>query len=131
MPDGTHFRTAPTALSGNVVFEDGYKTDHPRSNLVDSFIADDLDHTRKDNSDVVTAEVEPAVSADGTKMRTFTFRKLKDGHSQILCYGEDSDKDGKFFIMLMMDSMNDKAFEIGLPLFRQFVAKYKHYSVVN
>lgn len=128
VPDGAVFRNAPTALSGNAVFEEDYETGHPGPNLLDSFIADDLDNTRKENPDVVVAEQEPAASADGVKMRTFTFRKLKDGHSQILCYGEDADKDDKFFIVLMMDSTIDKAFETDLPLFRQMVAKYKHWS---
>jgi len=128
VPDGQTIDGAPSILCGNVVAEDGYKTDHPSPNAVDGFIADDIANTRKDNPDVVITEIEPAVSADGHKLRVFTIRKLKGGHSQILTYTEDGDKDGKFFVVLMLDSKTDQALETDTPVFIKMVSQYKHWK---
>jgi hypothetical protein len=128
VPDGQNFANAPIALTGNVVAEDGYKTDHPRANAVDGFIEDDIANTRRDNPDAEVTEVEGATAADGRKLRVFVFHKLKGGHVQALTYTEDGDHDGKFFVMLMLDSLTDEGLETGMPVFRQMVGKYKHWK---
>jgi hypothetical protein len=128
VPDGQTFAKAPIALSGNVVAADHFKTDHPKPDIVDSFIDDDLDATRKDNPGVEIAETEPLTAADGLKIRVFAFHKLRDGHSQLLAYTFDGDKDGKFFVMLMLDALNEDGLKEGTPAFQKMIAAYKHYK---
>jgi hypothetical protein len=113
---------------GNAVAEEGYKTDHPGLSALDSFIADDNDNTRKDVPQAEIAETDPAITADGVRLRVFIIHKLKDGHSQIVAYTEDGDKDGKFFCALTLDSKSGKPVENYLSLFRTWIGKYKHWK---
>lgn len=122
---------SPTVILANAVAEDGYKTDNPGATALDGFIGDDIVTTRKNNSEVTIRETDPAVAADGVTLRVFIIGKLKGGHSQIIAYTEDGDKDGKFFCVLILDSVAKEPVETQLPLFRQMVAKYKHFKPAN
>lgn len=119
---------SPIVFLANAVAADDYKTDHPGRSALDGFIADDNDHTLKDVPGAAITEADPSVAADGVKLRTFILRGLKGGHSQIIAFTEDSDKVGKFFCVLILDSVSKEPVETQMPLFRQMVAKYKHYN---
>ena len=127
-PVGDQTSSDAVVFLGSAVAEEGYKTDHPGPSALDSFIADDNDNTRKDVPEAEITETDPAITADGVSLRIFIIHKLKDGHSQILAFTEDGDKDGKFFCALTLDSKSDMPVENNLPLFRTWIGKYKHWK---
>lgn len=126
IPDGHTFADSDVILCGNAVAHEP-----PGSGALDAFILDDEKMTREDNPGAVFSEQEPLSTADGRKLRTFVISKLKRGHTQMISYTEDGDKDGKFVIILMVDSGNEKDFNASVPAFREMVSKYKHFSGAN
>lgn len=118
---------SPVVLLANAVAEDGYKSDFPTLSPLDGFIADDQAHTKKDMPDATIREIEKTTTADGKNLRTFVLTGLKGGHSQIIAFTEDGDRDGKFFCVLMLDSIAREPVENQLALFRQMVNQYRHW----
>lgn len=119
---------SPVVLVANAVAEDGYETTHPELSPLDGFIADDHDRTKQDEPNATIREIARTKTADGKDLRTFVLTGLKGGHSQIIAFTEDGDRDGKFFCVLTLDTTAQEPVENQRTLFRQMVGQYRHWT---
>lgn len=126
VPKGTTFQDAPMAIVGMSVPKAKYHNRYPRGITIDQFIDTDIAQTHKDRPEADVSEIEPIITADGQKARTFLITKMRGGRQQILSFLEDYDSNEQFCVSLMLDSADDATFQANLETFKAMVRRYKH-----
>src|SRR5262249_47682872 len=89
VPDGTDFSHAGAVMFGEAVYRPRYEWKNPNSKSLDAFIADDMAATLESHKDFKIAEAEPVSTADGQKLRSFTF--VRSGECERVSYGVEGD----------------------------------------
>jgi hypothetical protein len=115
-PDGAGFQDAETVM---------YATAATRLNSdarnLDEFIAADLGSFAENSSEAIVTEIEPLTTADGRKLRTFTFFPKKDGNWECVSFGEE----GEYFLVFTVSSRTKQGYEQALPTFRALIGDYR------
>jgi len=120
VPDGFTFDNTETVIYAEATDQRGYKTDHPDVTPLEGYIKDDMDTFRENNPDVEIVEADPLVTADGHKLRTFSFSKLKKDRCQIVAYGEEDN----YYIIFVIDSRDEAGLARNLETYRALVKSY-------
>jgi hypothetical protein len=115
-PDGSTFKDAETVMYGTAAT----KVNSDATTL-DEFIAADMKGFAEHAAEAVIKEIEPLTTADGRKLRTFTFFPKKDGNWECVSFGEE----GEYFLVFTLSSRNKMAYEKSLPVFQAMIREYK------
>lgn len=116
-PDGETFVSAEAVIYANAP----YKPRMPAVQDVQALIDDDHARFRKDFPGMVIREVEPLFTADGQKLRSFTYSPAAAGSWERVSYGEE----GEFFLIFAASSRSQQGLEASMGAYRQFINSYK------
>lgn len=116
-PDGYTFANAEYVMYTKAT----YKPRVPESKSLKEFIENDKkSFTSKDPSIIVT-ETEPLITADGQKLKSYTFFPKTKGNWERVSYGEEGD----FYLVFTISSRTEDGFKKALPDYEEFVNGYK------
>jgi hypothetical protein len=116
-PDGSSFANA-----GAVIYAKAeYKPRMPETDSLDKVIANDQKTFRSEFPAIVIVETDGLSTADGKKMRTFTFFPKSTGEWEEVSYGEE----GEFYLIFTLSAHSREAFDKTLSVYRDLVGRYK------
>jgi hypothetical protein len=116
VPDGATFANAETVVYGRAL----YKPRDPATTSVQVLIDRAQADLRRATPDIGIAEAAPAVIADGTALRTFTFTPKSSGNWERVAYGEDGD----YYLLFVVSSRTRQGFEGAKVAFESIVKSY-------
>lgn len=116
-PVGSDFGNADAVMTATAV----YKPRVPRETTLELFIASDRERFAAMPEHPAIAEAEPLTTADGLKLRSFTFFPGKvEGNWERVCYGEEGD----FYLVFTLSARSRAGYDKALPDFEKLVRGY-------
>lgn len=116
-PDGSTFKKAESVMYARALYK-------PRSSEIKSLEAL-IENDRKDfeeNIPGVSIQEAAALStADGQKLRSFTFFPTKEGNLERVSYGEE----GEFYLIFTISSRSQSSFNSTVAAYEKLIAGYK------
>lgn len=116
-PDGSSFSNASAVIYAKA----DYKPRMPHTDSLEKLIADDQKTFRSEFPAIVITETDGLLTADGKKMRTFTFFPKATGEWEEVSYGEEGD----FYLIFTLSAHSRAAFDKALSAYRDLVGRYK------
>ena len=117
IPDGFTFSNAETIMYAKAL----YKPRIPETKSVDALIADDKKEFLLEKPDMVIAESDAMTTADGKKLRSFTFFPKNAGDYEQVAYGEEGD----FYLIFTISAKSKRGFDATERTFKELVSHYK------
>lgn len=117
VPDGFSFSNAETVIYARAA----YKPRIPETTSLEAFIKNDKDKFRNDDPSIAITEVTPLKTKDGKLFKTCTFFPKAKGNWEEVSYGEE----GEYYLTFTISSRSHAGFMGSLPVFEQYIAKYK------
>jgi len=117
VPDGFTFSNAETIIYAKAA----YKPKIPETTSLDMLIENDKSDFLKHDPTVSITKVPPLKTQDGKELETYTFFPIGKGNWEEVSYGEEGD----FYLIFTISSRSRAGFLSMLPLFEQYVARYK------
>jgi len=118
-PDGSSFANASAVIYAKAA----YKPRMPETDSLEKVIANDQKTFRSKFAAIVITETDGLLTADGKKMRTFTFFPKSTGEWEEVSYGEE----GEFYLIFTLSAHSREAFEKTLSTYRDLVGRYKEH----
>jgi hypothetical protein len=115
-PDGSDFSKAETVM----YVKASYKPKIPDTKSLEMFISDDLKSFSKDSNTTV-AEVTELVTADGKRLKSFTFFPVNSGNWERVAYGEEGD----FYLVFTLSSRTEAGYKKALAAYEALVRGYR------
>lgn len=119
--EGESFERAPAVIYAKAA----YKPREPKLDSLTSLIASDRGDFEKHVPGVRIEEVDALVTADGQKLRCFTFfppdESAKDSSWERVAYGEEDD----FYLIFTLSAHSRASYMAALGAFEQLVRSYK------
>jgi hypothetical protein len=116
-PDGFTFKTAESVIYVSAL----YKPRSPEITSLDALIKNDKMDFEANVPGISVNEVAPLVTADGEKLRSFTFFPTKGGNWERVSYGEE----GEFFLIFTVSSRSQSNFTSAVVAYEKFISAYK------
>ncbi len=116
-PEGTSFAKARAVIYAKA----NYKPRMPQTDSLEKLIADDEKTFCSEFSAMVITETDGLLTADGKKLRTFTFFPKSTGQWEEVSYGEEGD----FYLIFTLSARSREAFDEALGDYRYLIAHYK------
>jgi hypothetical protein len=116
-PDGFTFANAATVMYAKAV----YKPREPDVKSLEMLIAKDKRNFLAAIPDIVIEEAATLTTADGQKLRTFTFFPKSQGNWERVAYAEE----GEFYVVFTLSSRTVNGYKDSLRAFEQLVAQYR------
>lgn len=116
-PDGFNFGNAPVVIYARAQ----YKPRMPTVLSVDAFIADDKKQFLANDPSIVISEIESLTTADGQKLRSFTFTPSKTGNWERVSYGQEGD----FFLSFILSARSPEAYRRTQASYTALIAGYR------
>jgi hypothetical protein len=116
-PDGKTFNNAEVVMYAAAF----YKPRMPETTSLDMFVSDDKSKSIQDNPGLVISAAGWLATADGQRLKSFTFRPTKGGNWERVSYGEEGD----FYLVFTISSRTKRAYEKAMPSYKSMVNTYK------
>ncbi len=116
-PDGETFASAKTVIYANAPF----KPRVPESKTLQALIDNDQRQFKLDSPSIEIREVEPLVTADGQKLRSFVYFPATSGNWERVSYGEE----GEFYLIFTVSSRSKQDFDDALNDYKKLITTYK------
>lgn len=116
-PDGSTFANAETVMYAKAI----YKPRRHEIKSIEMLIEDDKKGFVDDYPGILIEEISPLISADGKKLRTFTFFPTDKGNWESVSYGEEGD----YFIIFTFSSRSLSGYNKAITVFEKLIADYK------
>jgi hypothetical protein len=116
-PEGHSFADAEAVMYATA----SYKPRMPETKSLDMFIADDKEQFLGSDPSLTVTPCEALTTADGQKLRSFTFFPKSGGNWEQVSYGEEGD----FYLVFTLSSRSKEGFEKTQSAYRGLVAHYK------
>jgi len=116
-PDGFTFKDAETVMYVSAL----YKPRIPETKSLEALIENDRKNFEANVPGVSIQEVAPLSTADGQKLRSFTFFPAKGGNWERVSYGEE----GEFYLIFTVSSRSQSGFNAVLSAYEKLAASYK------
>ena len=116
-PDGATCEDADTVMYAKAA----YKPREPDTKSLDVFIEKDKKAFLARSSAVVIKEAAFLTTADGKRLRSFTFFPTGTGNWERVAYGEE----GEFYLVFAMSSRSLNGYKAALKAYEQLVGRYK------
>jgi len=116
-PGGFTFKDAESVMYARA----SYKPRIPEIKSLEAFIEDDQEDFRAKVPGVSIQEVSPLATADGQKLRSFTFFPTKGGNWERVSYGEE----GEFYLIFTVSSRSQSGFDAVVSTYEKVVGSYK------
>ncbi|MDR0233763.1 MAG: hypothetical protein LBI31_03030 [Zoogloeaceae bacterium] len=116
-PDGFTFGNAETVMFASAL----YKPRSPEIKSLEDLIEADRRNFESNVPGVSIQEVASLSTADGQKLRSFTFFPAKDGNWERVSYGEEDD----FYLLFTISSRSRSGFDSAVPAYEKLVSGYR------
>ena len=116
-PDGFTFKNAESVIYARALF----KPRTPEIKSLETLIENDREDFEANVPGVSIQEVAPLSTADGQKLRSFTFFPTKDGNWERVSYGEE----GEFYLVFTVSSRSQSGFNSAVVAYEKLIAGYK------
>ena len=116
-PEGSTFADAQTVMYAKAV----YKPQRPEIQTLEMFIRSDRKASLSRSPDIVVQEHAALSTADGKKLRSFTFFPRKDGNWERVSYGEEGD----FYLVFAVSSRSLAGYKAAEKAYMQLIRSYK------
>jgi hypothetical protein len=116
-PDGFSFSNAEVVMYAAAL----YKPRMPATKSVDTLIADDKKKFLAQDPSILVSEVSSITTADGQRMRSFSFFPKAKGNWERVSYGEEDD----FFLVFTISSRSLEAYKLRQADYEALVARYR------
>jgi hypothetical protein len=117
VPDGSTFADAETVMYAKAV----YKPQRPESKTLERFIESDKKASLSRSPDIVIQEGAALSTADGRKLRSFTFFPRRSGNWERVSYGEEGD----FYLVFAVSSRSLADYKAAEKAYVQLIRSYK------
>jgi hypothetical protein len=119
-PDGSTFDDAQTVMYAKAV----YKVREPEAKSLQMFIETDHKAIRAGPAGVEIKEVAPLMTADGKRLRSFTFFPRKEGSWERVAYGEE----GGFYLIFTVSARSLEGYRAASEAYRLLIERYAEQS---
>jgi len=116
-PNGFTFKDAESVMYARA----SYKPRIPEIKSLEEFIESDQEDMKANVPGVAIQEVAPLSTADGQKLRSFTFFPTKGGNWERISYGEE----GEFYLIFAVSSRSESGFSAVVSTYEKVVGSYK------
>jgi hypothetical protein len=116
-PDGSSFGDAETVMYAKAL----YKPRDPETKSLEALIEQDKQRFANEVPGIEIAEAPSLTTADGRKLRSFTFFPKDEGPWERVAYGEEGD----FYLVFAVSSRSRKGYEAALPAYERLVERYR------
>jgi hypothetical protein len=116
-PDGFTFNNAVTVMYAKAE----YKPRMPEATSIEMVIANDKKTFLESYPGIVISEDSPLTTADGQKLRSFTFFPKEKGNWERVSYGEE----GEFFLIFTLSSRTRADYDKALGVYEDIIRHYK------
>jgi hypothetical protein len=119
-PDGAAFDESQTVMYAKAV----YKVREPDAKSLQMFIENDRKAIRAGAAGVEIQEVAPLTTADGKRLRSFTFFPTKEGNWERVTYGEE----GGFYLIFTVSARSLEGYHAASAAYRLLIERYAEKS---
>jgi hypothetical protein len=116
-PDGFTFKDAESVIYARALF----KPRTPTIKSLEALIENDKKDFAANVHGVSIQEVAPLFTADGQKLRSFTFFPTSGGNWERVSYGEE----GEFYLIFTISSRSQSGFNAAVVAYEKLIAGYK------
>jgi hypothetical protein len=116
-PNGSTFVNAKTVMYASA----SYKPRMPETKSLEMFITDDRNNFLAEDPSMQITEVTEMTTADGKKLRSFTFFPKGKGNWEQVSYAEEGD----FYLTFTVSSRSKEGFLKAQDVYRELIAHYK------
>ena len=116
-PDGFTFKNAESVIYARALF----KPRTPEIKSLEALIENDRKDFETNVPGVSIQEVAPLSTADGQKLRSFTFFPTKGGNWERVSYGEE----GEFYLVFTVSSRSQSGFNSAVIAYEKLIAGYR------
>jgi len=120
IPDGFGFQNADAIIYAAATHRQRYAAQHPNISSLDEFIEDDKAVFAEKHKDIAIAEVDPLTTADGQKLRSFTFFRPKDKNWERVSYGQEGD----FYLVFTLNAQSEAGYRANQAVYEDVVRRY-------
>jgi hypothetical protein len=117
VPDGSTFADAETVMYAKAV----YKPRRPESKTLEMFIENDKKASLSRSPDILIQEGAALSTADGKKLRSFTFFPKRKGNWERVSYGEEGD----FYLVFAVSSRSLAGYKAAEKAYVGLIRSYK------
>ena len=115
-PDGSTFSDAKAVMYAEAL----YKLRMPETKTVAALIDDDKQTFLAKDPSLVVSEAPTLQTADGQRLRTFSYFPKDKGNWERVAYGEEGD----FFVVFALSSRSLEPYKLAEPAFEELVTHY-------
>lgn len=116
-PDGSTFEAAETVIYAKALL----KPSVPELTTLDMVIENDRQKFLGSNHRIEINEAAPLTTADGKKLKSFTFHSPRQGTWDRVTYGEDE----RFYLIFTLSAGSEDGYKKALPAYEQLITRYK------
>lgn len=116
-PNGRSFVNADAVIYAIAT----YKPTVPETKSLVNFIAADTSRFIISDPSITITEERALVTADGQKLRSFTFLPESKGSWEVVSYGEE----GNYYLTFVVSARTKEAFDKAQAAYRQLIAGYR------
>lgn len=116
-PEGSTFADAETVMYAKAV----HKPRQPESKTLEMFIENDKKASLSRSPDIVIQEGAALSTADGRKLRSFTFFPKRKGNWERVSYGEEGD----FYLVFAVSSRSRAGYKAAEKAYVELIRSYK------
>jgi hypothetical protein len=116
-PEGVSFEDARTVMYAKVV----YKPREPQIKSLEMFIDSDQKTVRAKAPGLEIKESAPLPTADGKRVRSFTFFPTTEGNWEHVAYGEEGD----FYVIFTVSARSHEDYQAAKPAFERLIGDYR------
>lgn len=116
-PDGRTFADAETVIYATAL----YKPREPDTTSIEVLIEHDCKRFAGDGNGIEISEVGILATADGKRLRSFTFFPKTNGNWERVTYGEEGD----YYLIFAISSRSFAGYKAALPAYEYLISRYK------
>jgi hypothetical protein len=116
-PDGVSFEDAHTVMYAKVM----YKPREPQIKSLEMFIDSDHKTIRAKAPGLEIKESAPLATADGKRLRSFTFFPATEGNWEHVAYGEEGD----FYVIFTVSARSYEEYRAATSAFERLIGAYR------
>ena len=116
-PDGFTFANAESVVYAKAL----YKPRIPETKSLDALISDDKKQFLSHDPNLIISETTPLTTADGHKLKSYTFFPKSKGNWEQVSYCEEGD----FYLIFTISSRSKEGYKKAISAYQQFIGSYK------
>jgi len=116
-PEGSTFADAETVMYARAI----YKPREPETKSVEQLIENDRRDFGAHSPGIVIREAPLLVTADGQRLRSFSFVPKSAGNRERVSYGEEGD----FYLIFTISSRSLDGYNASMPAYEQLIKRYR------